>query len=264
MGEWIVGKMKSNRLASCRIGILGICFFWGLCAFPSITPCGGDPRWIELSGPRNMRDVGGLTTKEGLRIRPGILFRSSRLAEATEEDCAHLRSLGLRTVLDLRSEGEIWVYPDAPCILESVNYKPLPIVIGSFATLEETYLDIVNTYAPSIAGVFKDIADPHNLPILYHCTLGKDRTGITTALLYLLLGVDQETIMSDYLLSLEAGYWVDASWLQAVLDEVESEGGIEIFLTHRGVDADIQAAVKKNLLEPPSAIEEWRMHTYSK
>ncbi|MEW6237770.1 MAG: tyrosine-protein phosphatase [Candidatus Omnitrophota bacterium] len=232
----------------------------GLWISSSSTYSDGDSRWIELAGPQNMRDVGGLTTKDGLRIRPGILFRCSRLAEATEDDCVRLHSLGLRTVLDLRSEGEIWANPDAPCILEKVEYKPLPIVIGSFATLEEIYLDIVNTYAPSIAGVFKDIANPQNLPILYHCTLGKDRTGITTALLYLLLGVDQEKIMSDYLLSLEAGYWVDPAWLQAVLDQVEREGGIEIFLSNRSVNAEIQAAVKENLLEPSSAVEEWRIH----
>lgn len=217
-------------------------------------------RWIELTGARNVRDVGGLEIQTGETIRKGLIFRSDRLTGATAEDCTILQSLGLKTVIDLRSQGEVMEAPDSNCIHESMDYIHFPIDIRWFPTLEEVYLDIITTYAPSVAGALKEMAKEERLPLLFHCTAGKDRTGITTALLYLILGLEPEEIMHDYLLSNERGYYVDQAWLQAVFQRIEQEGGITPFLEQRGVSQKEQESIRTILLYKETSVKNWSVY----
>lgn len=220
-------------------------------------PCDGN-RWLGLAGAPNARDAGGYITQSGARMKRGVLIRSDRLYSVTDEDCTQLKDLGLRTVIDLRLESDAVSVPDSPCVLEFARFHNNQIgIVGS--TWPEVYLNIVNLYGSSIAQAFQTIADPENLPLLYHCAAGKDRAGTLTALIHTLLGVTREDIMADYLLSAQLGYDVDESWLQTVLDLVEAEGGIEMFLMNRGVDLETQQAVRRNLLEPATAVCDWMM-----
>ncbi len=234
------------------------CSFVLLFVFLFNTPYSQEnSRWIELTGPRNVRDIGGLELQSGEKIRKGFIFRSDRLTGATPEDCVILKSLGLKTVIDLRSQVEVMEAPDSNCIHETMDYIHFPIDIRWFPTLEEVYLDIITTYAPSVAGALKEMAKEERLPLLFHCTAGKDRTGITTALLYLILGLEPEEIMHDYLLSNERGYYVDQAWLQVVFQRIEQEGGIIPFLEQRGVSQKEQESIRTILLSKETSVKNW-------
>ncbi len=213
-------------------------------------------RWLGLDGASNARDAGGYQTESGAWMKRGVLYRSNRLYSATARDCETLKALGLRTDIDLRTKSDADTIPDAPCVMEFARFLNFPIGIEG-ATWEAIYFNIVNTYSASIAQSFQTIADPENLPLLYHCTAGKDRAGTLTALIHLLLGVSEDDLMADYMLSLQVGYQVNETWLQVVLDLVKEEGGIETFLLNRGVGLETQQAVRDNLLETAVSVREW-------
>ena len=215
--------------------------------------------WIELDGAYNMRDIGGYGTTDGKRVSYGVLYRSDRFQMATERDCRILRELGIRSLIDLRSPEEVYVAPDAECLRSFLRFSHYPIYITG-STYQEAYYNIVTTYSSSLVNALKTIADPENLPLVYHCTQGKDRTGVLTALILELLGAGRETILFDYLRSNQAGYYVDESWLQMVFDRIDEEGGIEAFLLHRDVGVDIQSAIRANLLQIPSSALDWELY----
>ena len=209
--------------------------------------------WIELEGTRNTRDIGGYSTVGGQPVRMGLVFRSDRLSVLTGSDCSILAGLGIRTVVDLRQDSETTSDPDVACVSTFARYEHYPVVPIS-------YTGMIETYIASFTAILHEIADAENLPLLYHCTFGKDRTGITTALIHLLLGVSEENLVYDYLLSNDVGLGVAEPWLREVLDRVESEGGIEAFLDSRGVDAGARSSIRANLLQESSAVGEWDLY----
>jgi protein-tyrosine phosphatase len=85
---------------------------------------------------------------------------------------------------------------------------------------------------------------------MYHCAAGKDRTGIMTALLLTMLGVDRDTVMADYALSDEVSASTKPENMAELLDEVQSQGGIECYLAGIGVTIETQGAIRDLLLEP--------------
>ena len=156
---------------------------------------------------QNKRDLGGLRTIDGKRIRPGCLVRSAHLSEAAENDLA-----GIAAVIDLRTPGERKQAPDRPWQRE---YLPLPVFTDEQAGISHEK-DVSEQLLPDFAYVYGrlvcDCADSfrriilsimeHDFSkgaVLWHCTEGKDRCGITTALILESLGVDREVIMEDYL-----------------------------------------------------------------
>jgi protein tyrosine/serine phosphatase len=216
-------------------------------------------RWVGLSTTVNTRDMGGYRTLNNYWVRCGILFRSDQLYQLTNEDMDKVKSLGIHSVIDLRNATESLTYPDVDFIKNAFRYRQFPIDIRPFSSVEEIYLDIITTYSSSIAGVFHEIAEPENLPLLYHCMWGKDRTGIVTALIHLLLHVPREQIIADYMLSETIGFTISPTWIEAVLNRVGEEGGIEAFLLTCGVDQKTQAAIRDNLLEAPSSTKDWEL-----
>lgn len=161
---------------------------------------------------QNKRDLGGLKTKDGKTIRPGMIIRSAQLAEAEEGDLA-----GIATIIDLRTLAEQSEMPDRPWGRE---YLPLPIFakvnegIDGVSHEEEgkqrqtpipdmavLYGILMRVYADSFRRVLLTIMehDYSKGAVLWHCTEGKDRCGMTTALVLEALGVDRETILEDYL-----------------------------------------------------------------
>ncbi|GGW10226.1 protein-tyrosine-phosphatase [Streptomyces libani subsp. rufus] len=177
----------------------------------------------ELAGVRNFRDVGGLPTVDGRRVRHGVLFRSGHLAHATQEDAAFLASLGLHTVFDFRNAADQKLEgPDVE--LPGVRNVNLPlsdpadgaefwkmvregdldqlraILDGGKgeARMIASYRKIVVDRTAEHSRVLHALADD-SVPALMHCAAGKDRAGISIAVTLLALGVEREAIVADYL-----------------------------------------------------------------
>ncbi|CAL9357388.1 hypothetical protein SUDANB6_00595 [Streptomyces sp. enrichment culture] len=179
----------------------------------------------ELTGVRNFRDVGGLPTADGRRVRYGVLFRSGHLAHATEDDAAFLSSLGLHTIFDFRNAADQRLEgPDVT--LPGVRNVNLPLSDpadgaefwrmvrdGDLDQLREILADgkgaqrMVDSYRT----IIKERTAEHSrvlhalagdsVPALMHCAAGKDRAGLSVAVTLLALGVEREAIMEDYLKS---------------------------------------------------------------
>jgi len=221
-------------------------------------------RWLNLPSIPNGRDAGGYATLDGNTMRWGVLYRSDQPLYLTQEECSILLARGIKTVVDLRYTAQQAAWPNSPCLGAFTDYEPAGIWsdydFSLGLSLEELYRMAVNQYAASFATVFEVLADPERIPMLVHCVAGKDRTGMAVALVQLLLGVSEEDVMAQYLLSNEKGYGVAASWLQAVLDRIHEDGGIQSFLRKRGVSSQTQWRVKQNLLEEPSSFIHWETY----
>ncbi|MEU6574730.1 tyrosine-protein phosphatase [Streptomyces sp. NPDC046805] len=177
----------------------------------------------ELAAVRNFRDVGGLPTTDGRRVRYGVLFRSGHLAHATAEDAAFLTSLGLHTIFDFRNAADQKLEgPDVA--LPGVRNMNLPLSDpadgaefwkmvrdGDIAQLRAiladdqgadrmitSYRKIVTERTAEHSRVLHAMAED-SVPALMHCAAGKDRAGISIAVTLLAVGVEREAIVADYL-----------------------------------------------------------------
>ncbi|MEU7051800.1 tyrosine-protein phosphatase [Streptomyces eurythermus] len=177
----------------------------------------------ELAGVRNFRDVGGLPTVDGRRVRHGVLFRSGHLAHATQEDAAFLASLGLHTVFDFRNAADQKLEgPDVE--LPGVRNVNLPLsdpadgaefwkmvrdgdldqlraILSDgkgAARMIASYRSMVKHRTAEHSRVLHALADD-SVPALMHCAAGKDRAGVSVAVTLLALGVEREAIVADYL-----------------------------------------------------------------
>ncbi|MFD7297965.1 tyrosine-protein phosphatase [Streptomyces sp. NPDC059897] len=181
----------------------------------------------ELTGVRNFRDVGGLPTVDGRRVRPGVLFRSGHLAHATAEDSAFLSSLNLHTVFDFRNSADQKL-EGADVELPGVRNLNLPlndpadgaefwamvrdgdieqlrqILSGGRAAnrLVESYRTMIKERTAEHSRVLHSLAED-SLPALMHCAAGKDRAGLSIAVTLLAVGVERDAIEADYLKSNE-------------------------------------------------------------
>ncbi|MFB9463384.1 tyrosine-protein phosphatase [Streptomyces cinereospinus] len=177
----------------------------------------------ELAGVRNFRDVGGLPTVDGRRVRHGVLYRSGHLAHATAEDAAFLASLGLHTVFDFRNAADQKL--EGPDIgLPGVRNVNLPLTDpadgaefwkmvreGDVEHLRGILADgrAAGRMITSYRAIIKERTAEHSqvlhalaedsVPALMHCAAGKDRAGLSIAVTLLALGVEREAILADYL-----------------------------------------------------------------
>ncbi len=185
---------------------------------------------IELSGAPNTRDLGGLTTRYG-KIKYGRLIRSGELSRLTDSDADALKKLGLRRVIDLRTEKERLLTPDV--VIDGVSYINNPIIenttfgityeqssgeevavmlakgLERMAARNETPEEhLALLYGRFVTDAFslthyssflKLLSDGTPGATLWHCTAGKDRVGTCTALLLYILGASKEDITEDYL-----------------------------------------------------------------
>ncbi|WP_432178568.1 tyrosine-protein phosphatase [Streptomyces sp. NBC_00063] len=177
----------------------------------------------ELAGVRNFRDVGGLPTVDGRRVKQGVLFRSGHLAHATAEDAAFLSSLGLHTIFDFRNAADQRLEgPDVT--LPGVRNVNLPLTDpadgaefwqmvrdGNLddlrAALAEgqaanrmitSYRAIITERTAEHSQVLHSLAED-SVPALMHCAAGKDRAGLSIAVTLLAVGVERDAIEADYL-----------------------------------------------------------------
>lgn len=156
-----------------------------------------------VPGTHNVRDLGGLTGLAGRRVRSSLVYRGDYPAFEEHETADAVRSLGLRTVVDLRRGAEA----AAECISwddHGVAYYRCPIVGGSQSSWHSRYQSYLSHRPETVVSAVRHVLDPASHPVLFHCAAGKDRTGVVAALVLSVLGVGDEEIIEDYLLSATA------------------------------------------------------------
>ncbi|MCA6069165.1 tyrosine-protein phosphatase [Chryseobacterium sp. RG1] len=227
---------------------------------------------IQIKKVHNFRTVGNIKNVDGRTLKEGKFYRSGHLHQLKKKSFDELEQLGIKEVIDLRNSKEIAQKPDnLPGDIIYKNYsafedegdqldqaKKLVLkgkVDGSDADkrMLEFYKDYVSENPEIIKKIITEILESDQ-PILYHCTAGKDRTGITTALILTILKFDKETIYNDYLLSnnyrkklvdkrlnlannlhfiypkmdvrvLEKLSWVETDYLDAAFNEINKKYG---------------------------------------
>ena len=154
-----------------------------------------------VPGALNFRDVGGLPAGERM-TRSGVLFRSGNLAQIEADGATALRGIGLRRIIDLRDDDEVRTSPSRVDGLD-LHMQRVPLFLGSIASfferdasLDEFYQALVDDSAPQILEVVRGILADQ--PVLVHCTVGKDHTGVTVALTLAAVGVDEDAVVADY------------------------------------------------------------------
>lgn len=173
---------------------------------------------LRLEKAPNFRDVGALPLNEGGQLQPGKLYRSGELSRLNDDDLARLEPLGIRLICDLRSSGERRRFAsrwpgltpartiDMPSetdrvtgmqpLIERLAHEPGPA--GARRAMLDLYTNLPALLATTLRAVTEAIISGWGVPILLHCHVGKDRTGVATALLLSALGVTREAIMADY------------------------------------------------------------------
>jgi protein-tyrosine phosphatase len=174
-------------------------------------------RHLPMVGGYNFRDLGGFKTKEGRYTKWGKLFRADELSNLTEEDLQYLSSIPITSVIDFRAQSEVKRTPDK--LPHTVRFTyPIAITPGNLssegiqANLLSTNIDTQMKYMnrllvsdpPCVRAFrifFAIVQNNLSAPLIFHCSAGKDRTGMAAALVLYSLGVDEQTIMEDYLAS---------------------------------------------------------------
>ncbi|KAI9044861.1 tyrosine-protein phosphatase [Aspergillus affinis] len=172
-------------------------------------------RLVNVPGVHNLRDLGGLPTRYG-RMKRGKVFRSAQLGNITPDGTAILRNLGIKTVFDLRSTGESEFLDPSLRVKEVDGIRTVAVPVfarsgssrsrmqsyamGEFGFRKE-YRDILTSGGSAFRPVLLHLRDNGSSGCLFHCTLGRDRTGILAAVILALIGVDDATIELDYCLS---------------------------------------------------------------
>ena len=259
-------------------------------------------RRLPLEGADNFRDLGGFPAADGRQIKWGYFYRADKLSELTASDLAYLEGLDLKTVVDLRSEEEIASAPDV--LPQGVEYLHLPIyneaedtsnikgriMEGLFPReeAENLLVEVNRLLAGSEAYRFQPFIDKfvsgEGVPMAYHCTSGKDRTGFATYLILHTLGVDSVLIFDDYLMSnyyrfdrnkknlrkanigqyvkpidpevLKPLMLVDPKYLRAAVDVIEEEyGTVSDFMEQQyGITPEIRERLRDRYLYKPSNV----------
>lgn len=174
---------------------------------------------IPLSGCRNFLDLGGYAVDAQHVVRPGMIFKSGRLEGLTDEDIEKFSALHIKTVVDLRSPDEIHNHPDRLPENQPPNQVHIQMSHNGLGRAEveevlrlavsgklDTHQHMIAAYrefpqvsAAQLRQVFDLLLDDAALPVLIHCTAGKDRTGFVSAMILGALGCPERVIRSDYL-----------------------------------------------------------------
>jgi protein-tyrosine phosphatase len=172
-----------------------------------------EDRFVDLDGAFNVRDLGGLPTSAGGTTRSGVMFRSDALHHLAPAAVDRLVDFGIRTVIDLRSAVELERTGRGPLEATRIGWLHAPLTHGDAATgavlppaladgdLGRHYVESLAARTETLAEVITHLADPDNLPAVFHCTAGKDRTGMVAALVLSLVGVPDAVIVHDYTLT---------------------------------------------------------------
>ncbi len=243
------------------------------------------PHEIPLQGASNLRDLGGWPTRDGGRVKRGQVFRSAALHGVTKSDVAALKALGVRHIVDFRGDGERARWPTK--MTEGVEIHELTIAPTIGASLKDlvedpnstgddvvrvmrqAYGSYINDWHHRYAAMFDLLLHETPAPVLFHCTAGKDRTGVAAMLILSALGVSEEVIHEDYLATnrlwrrdaeVAAGLpqhvadtllTVQPAFLEAAMQAIQqSHGSVDAYLRERiGMDDTRRAALRARLVE---------------
>lgn len=198
-------------------------------------------RLIPIQGVINFRDLGGYQTRSGQQVRWGKAYRSAQLDRLTTQGIAQLQALNIKTVVDLRFSEETLMYPTLRAAV------PQAQMLSWHDEQDSQHSNLIRDKAAKVMGGWRDSLDsndpelvreamrmnyPQKLyshamiyrrmlhalideqsPIVFHCAAGKDRTGVAAALILGLLGVDDQTIIEDYLVTQSQMGELVESWL---------------------------------------------------
>jgi protein-tyrosine phosphatase len=240
-------------------------------------------RLVDWEGGLNARDLGGYATGDGRETRWGAVVRSAALATLTEAGRAALADYGVRAIVDLRLPGELDRHPNpfAEPGDHGIAYTNVSILDPGAGfppdtvTLAENYLWSLERFAALVAAAVAAVARAPEGGVLIHCAVGKDRTGLVSALLLGVVGVPAATIADDYALTAELLRSRDLEWLEngpgeraereamlarfaptaEVMLEVlakltERYGGVEPYLLAAGVPPGDLERLRERLLAP--------------
>jgi protein-tyrosine phosphatase len=184
---------------------------------PTTVAAPAHTRVLPLQGGRNFRDLGGYRTADGRTVKWGLLYRSGQMHDLTPADYAYLQKLGIRTVCDFRDTAErtreptLWPAGQRPKVLSddyALDMSAMKIP-GDPSTwtqrqvvtaMTATYPKLLDQFNGQYRRMFAELL-AGDVPLAFHCTAGKDRTGVAATLLLTALGVPRTTIVDDYLLS---------------------------------------------------------------
>jgi protein-tyrosine phosphatase len=163
-------------------------------------------RHITIPGTYNLRDIGGYATVDGRTTRWRTLLRADSLHALTEAGRRALLNLGVQTIIDLRRPAEVHRYPNVFAGLNEARYHNIPLFDDRSAaaidhqalTLEELYRNYFDYCQAQVRNVLDVLAHAESGPVLIHCMVGKDRTGVSVALALAAAGVAEQTIIDDY------------------------------------------------------------------
>lgn len=178
---------------------------------------GSDPRrLVPLAAVHNFRDMGGYPAAGGRTTRWRTLFRADGLHRLAGDDLEVIRTLGLRTVIDLRSPAELEERGTFPHDLHPVDFHHVPVIDSTWklahltdadndpvAFLEWAYNDMLREGPHRFAQAIEQLSQAEAFPAVFHCAAGKDRTGVLAMLLLGSLGVPREYIIADYALTVD-------------------------------------------------------------
>lgn len=258
-----------------------------------------------LASVPNLRDLGGMDTADGRRVRKGVVYRSEQLSRVADADMPAYEALQLKKIYDLRTAGEraaeIDRVPDGATlvvvdVLADDQHSGAAELFDLFADatkaneelgdgkaaqlLERSYTSLV-ILPSALAGysqMYSEMAHAGNLPAVFHCTTGKDRTGWAAAALLALCGVPEKEILRNYMESNDhilpeyqpmIDKFVDAGLQKEILTSIlgvrqeyietavrvmeDRYGTIQnYFSTGLGIDAEMQQTLRETLLEPVS------------
>lgn len=267
-----------------------ICVHSLIAAWPSgVRSVGAMPalsrvRHVACEGAFNIRDIGGYPTSSGRPVRGGVVYRADGLHRIPPGGASALRPLGWRTVIDLRTTREVAC---GAYRAEGVEVINLPMLRATWGIPEATeidpveflsghYLQMLDEGARAIAEAFATLGSQVRLPAVFHCSAGKDRTGVLAALVLSALGVPEEVIAADYHLSAPAVEKL-VEWMRVTRTDPSEEmprqpqavlscppeamhtflagvrarfGSVEGYLTSIGIGAGAIQRLRRTLLDP--------------
>lgn len=204
---------------------------------------------LPLPNAKNVRDLGGYGSDLGVGTKWHVFLRADDLSQLTEEEQEFLMDYGVKTIIDLRSSEEVADKPNVFASSDRIRYIPIPLLHEEDGrspfpedyddfTFDKMYIGVIDNCPTNVARVFKSIGE--NIAgggLLFHCTAGKDRTGVIAALLLDLVGVRREDIITNYEIS--------HSNIKSIIDKIKYVSpeipltvfnsmpvNIDIFLTH--------------------------------
>ena len=243
-------------------------------------------RHYPFEGCFNFRDIGGYLNQDGKRVKKCLYFRTGRQDRMTEKDLSQLSDLKISTQIDLRKPDEVLDQGKGPLEAMGANYINIAVIpeggsdqlsklVGDTGISGKRYLGYLEFGPTSWLRLFGILSNLENLPVVLHCTAGKDRTGVSTAFLLSVLGINRDLIEADYLLtnldterqadfiestvgypdgydreSMITAAGVPKDAMKDFLDGVESKWGSAVeYLEKIGVTEEQMQMVRDNFLE---------------